>query len=850
MKRSVLSVLLALLMVLSALPMSAFAAAASAESGDLAPTGTTDITEAMVAGGREPVAGEALNWSFCVHTFDEKMFDIEFLWYNYTDKKIIASTGTVANNTKTYALKVFFKPKSGYSFPNDVSKVNVGFYNDYSIHPTSVYAYKDRSDGSLTALFLFRMSGCTQRIVTFDPNGGNGHMVPVLVNTGSTYTLPECEFTHDLGGFECWGAGLVGDKITVTKDIKIKAIWRRSYSSSYVINDLLFSGGKQPAAGERPDFSYSVHKLDQDKYTLGGVEWWNLSDNKKMSTSDTFSSDKVYALRLSVTSKGNYHFIKGANYPSIPGYPKYIDFGEDIRWSDHTVYEINSEHNRVIYFFFKMESTASVVSFVPGEGYGEMRPVAVAYGGRVTYPECAFTAPHGKEFRCWNGSRAPGYSRQVYGDFSVSALWRDKDLIKVSELNVTVTDPRVGEIPDYEVWVASADEGKYTAKFYGKWYDATESRNMATGEAFKKNHAYTFQLYFYPKDGYFFAQPSALNVNLLYTSAQNLSTSIITSGDEYETARFVTFYYGVPATYLDRIDATLTVPRAGQKPSFTARTSTTGVSVSSVNWYSGGSVSNPGAFMMSSDTFEEGKTYIAEIIFRADQHYAIDSAAMAKFNSGAYRTAPLGVTTADPQVRTFRCAYTVPASANLLTKLSATITPPQGGDSAPSNAIAGSSAYKITDIGWYQDGSVTSPKAQLMPGAKLTDGKTYYAMFYFTPSADNIAFADHPTATINGVSATMYGSLMSDGSARFVVPITIGGSIGGGYLVGDTDGDGEVTILDATAIQRHLAELSTKAYNEAPADADGDGSVTIVDATAIQRYLADFPNIYGIGTNK
>ena len=57
-------------------------------------------------------------------------------------------------------------------------------------------------------------------------------------------------------------------------------------------------------------------------------------------------------------------------------------------------------------------------------------------------------------------------------------------------------------------------------------------------------------------------------------------------------------------------------------------------------------------------------------------------------------------------------------------------------------------------------------------------------------------------------------------------------------LLGDVDGDGGVTVLDATAIQRKLAALYVASYDEALADVDGDGTVTILDATAIQRYLA------------
>lgn len=77
-------------------------------------------------------------------------------------------------------------------------------------------------------------------------------------------------------------------------------------------------------------------------------------------------------------------------------------------------------------------------------------------------------------------------------------------------------------------------------------------------------------------------------------------------------------------------------------------------------------------------------------------------------------------------------------------------------------------------------------------------------------------------------------------------------------ILGDVDGDGEVTILDATRLQRWIAELcdiNGKPYTGAAltvdelkaADADGDGDVTILDATAIQRYLAGLSADSNIG---
>ncbi len=59
-------------------------------------------------------------------------------------------------------------------------------------------------------------------------------------------------------------------------------------------------------------------------------------------------------------------------------------------------------------------------------------------------------------------------------------------------------------------------------------------------------------------------------------------------------------------------------------------------------------------------------------------------------------------------------------------------------------------------------------------------------------------------------------------------------------VIGDVDEDGEVSILDATRIQRSLAGLfDLNTLQDYLADVDGNGTATIIDATIIQRALAD-----------
>ena len=65
-------------------------------------------------------------------------------------------------------------------------------------------------------------------------------------------------------------------------------------------------------------------------------------------------------------------------------------------------------------------------------------------------------------------------------------------------------------------------------------------------------------------------------------------------------------------------------------------------------------------------------------------------------------------------------------------------------------------------------------------------------------------------------------------------------------LIGDTDLDGRINVHDVTAIQRHIADLEKIDDEQLDvADANGDGVVTIDDATLLQMFLAEYDVILG-----
>ena len=68
------------------------------------------------------------------------------------------------------------------------------------------------------------------------------------------------------------------------------------------------------------------------------------------------------------------------------------------------------------------------------------------------------------------------------------------------------------------------------------------------------------------------------------------------------------------------------------------------------------------------------------------------------------------------------------------------------------------------------------------------------------------------------------------------------------FLLGDADGDGVITVADATIIQRYLAEMDVPVFIETAADADEDGTVDAMDAAVIRRLVAGLQSFPNIGT--
>lgn len=169
-------------------------------------------------------------------------------------------------------------------------------------------------------------------------------------------------------------------------------------------------------------------------------------------------------------------------------------------------------------------------------------------------------------------------------------------------------------------------------------------------------------------------------------------------------------------------------------------------------------------------------------------------------------------------------------------------------------AITGSDMYRVTDglddadqyitggIGWYNetDGCVMGYTD------RFEEGKVYQWSVRLSSNEFAFAPASEIKATLNGKTADV--QRLSDRTIVLTYYFAMPGSMQTTGFLGDTDGDGEVEIRDATWIQRRVAAMDLPfTFSKPRADVDGDGEITVMDSTAIQYYLAQMKTPYNIG---
>ena len=199
------------------------------------------ITSIEISGITAPVTGATPINSATVDKVGAEIDEENTFWVRYdTSAGRTSDTyadGASVHNTpfrdgEIYLLQITIKPKTGYSFTADTKLL----YGSAELSAPDA-ANPTASCGAIApdysmAVALINADGTSTPLtytVTFEANGGTGTMAAVPGISGE-YTLPANGFTAPAGKqFKAWSVGgsekAVGDKITVTADTTVTAVW-------------------------------------------------------------------------------------------------------------------------------------------------------------------------------------------------------------------------------------------------------------------------------------------------------------------------------------------------------------------------------------------------------------------------------------------------------------------------------------------------------------------------------------------------------------------------------------------------------------------------------------------------
>lgn len=262
------------------------------------------------------------------------------------------------------------------------------------------------------------------------------------------------------------------------------------------------------------------------------------------------------------------------------------------------------------------------------------------------------------------------------------------------------------------------------------------------------------------------------------------------------------------------------------------------------------------SYMNSTDTIQAGKSYTVEIELKPEIGCKFSTN-----NLTAYVNDSLATVVAQTEDY-LKLRYTFvwkPVEVSLIEIMDLKL-PVVGEHPDYSLTAVDSELYTIKNIQWYhgsiEAGTLIYPEETFEPSdsygleirvSRKMLGQTVISKFVKPITVYlNMAEADYAEILSNSTDVYIYLNYTTDA-----------GGTGGEILLGDADGDGEITVYDATLIQRQLVGIKdAPVYHEEAANVDGDSEVTVYDATYIQRYLVGLDkdgsgsNMFGIGSTR
>ena len=314
--------------------------------------------------------------------------------------------------------------------------------------------------------------------MTFDPGEGSGTSFIRKVNAGEKLSLPSCSFTAPENKvFDKWDMGEPNDKIDVSGDMTVTALWKDAETYTVTVNnDGNGTAFASPTSGPdgtvvtltaTPNPGYKFKEWTRQAGMLSGgtsipnatsaTTTFTISGYNVVVTA-TFEADGTIPLpeyditvtdgkatvgagtEISKAAEGTTVTLTANAAPTDKVFDKWEVVSGSITLADATsettTFTMPAGAVSVKATYKDKPVTTYTVSFDANGGTGSMAD-ATGVSGDYVLPVCGFTAPNGKQFKAWSVGgveKAAGDTITVNANTTVFAVW---ETIPVTYYTVT-----------------------------------------------------------------------------------------------------------------------------------------------------------------------------------------------------------------------------------------------------------------------------------------------------------------------------------------------------------------------------------------------------------------------------
>ena len=456
------------------------------------------------------------------------------------------------------------------------------------------------------------------------------------------------------------------------------------------------------------------------------------------------------------------------------------------------------------------------------------------------------------------------------------------DYVKeIGEVDITVTAPKEGQKPNYNVNCAStaysAMGGSTNYTTYRRWYYADSKTGswkiMDKDSTFVAGKYYKFSVDVQSKSNRVFGNYNNIEPTIWAKVNGNYVKPLVMNGKTPDHNLTVEYDFGeCNDSVVENIGVYgITQPVAGEKPSYTYYTYGSGYKVNEANTrYQDDNMPWPvleterkyyikngigwidltsGNWVYSNETFIYGHEYQVNIYLVTDEGFEFAHSKWYEPTvSATVNNLPASaITTGSECMRNQLVQYTFNCNQKVISHIDLKMATPRAGKTpADYKDISLEPEYYVADpnygyggIWWYD-----SQGNMLDKNDQFVEGERYKAEIKIIPTkvGNNNAsrFSSPVTANIGSNEVLNQGddSVMANTTTAYVI-YTFKKALGPTHVPGDINNDGKVNNKDLTRLFQYLSDWDVE-VNEAALDVNGDGAKNNKDLTRLFQYLSDW----------